>query len=143
MLQENLEAIEAKKTSDFQKRKRKMKKNEEISRKMKKHEENENERNVKKEKIAKHLKLSMVFGFARKILDDTRMLQRLGGSRAITHWNDARDNMSGESFSPSMACDVGEVCSESSRKMRDKEETTSEASWTAVITGKRKRGVEA
>ena len=68
-----------------------------------------------------------------------RMLQRLGGSRAIKHWNDARDIMSFESCSPSMACKMEEVCSESSRKMQDKEETTSEASWTAVTRGKEKR----
>ena len=66
-----------------------------------------------------------------------RMLQRLGGSRAIKHWTDARDNMSVESCSPSMACDMEEAGSESSRKMHDKEETTSEASW------ERKSGVEA
>ena len=34
------------------------------------------------------------------------ILQRLGGSRAIRHWNDARDIMSVESCSPSMVCDV-------------------------------------
>ena len=43
----------------------------------------------------------------------------------------------------SMACDMGEVCSESPRKMLDKEETTSEASWTAVTKRTRKRGAEA
>ena len=37
-----------------------------------------------------------------------------------------------------MACDREEVSSESSRKMQDKEETTSEASWTAVTKGKGK-----
>ena len=46
--------------------------------------------------------------------------------------------MSVHSCSPSMACDLEEVCSESSRKMQDKEETTSEASWTAVIKGTEK-----
>ena len=52
-------------------------------------------------------------------------LQRLGGSRAIRHWNDARDNMSVESCSPSLACDVEAADSESSREMmQDKEETT-------------------
>ena len=30
-----------------------------------------------------------------------------------------------------MACDMEEVCSESSKKMKDMDETTSEASWTA------------
>ena len=48
-----------------------------------------------------------------------RMLQRLGGSRAIRHWSDARDTMSFESCSSSMACDMEEVGSESSRKMKD------------------------
>ena len=44
--------------------------------------------------------------------------------------------MSVESCSPSMACDMEEVCSP--RKMQDKEEATSEASWTAVTKGKEK-----
>ena len=66
-----------------------------------------------------------------------RILQRLGGSRWIKHWNDARDN---KSCSPSMACDMEDLCSESSRKMQDKEETTSEASWTAVTKGREKEG---
>ena len=44
--------------------------------------------------------------------------------------------MSVESCSSSMACDMEEVCSESSRKMKDMEETTSETSWTAVTKGK-------
>ena len=43
--------------------------------------------------------------------------------------------MSVESCSPSMTCDMGEVCSKLSRKMQDKEETASEASWTAVTKG--------
>ena len=67
-----------------------------------------------------------------------RILHRLRGSRATRHWNDARDIVSVESCSPSMACDMEEVGSESSRKIRDKEETTSEASWTAVTKGKEK-----
>ena len=46
--------------------------------------------------------------------------------------------MSVESCSPSMARDMEDVCSESSRKMQDKEETTSEASWIAVTEGKEK-----
>ena len=54
--------------------------------------------------------------------------KELGGSRAIERWNDARGIVSDESCSPSMACDMEEVCSESSRKMQDKEETASEAS---------------
>ena len=37
-----------------------------------------------------------------------------------------------------MACDMEEVCSESSKKMKDMDETTSEASWTAVTKGKEK-----
>ena len=40
--------------------------------------------------------------------------------------------MSVESCSSSIACDMEDVGSESSRKMREKEESTSEASWTAV-----------
>ena len=48
------------------------------------------------------------------------IVQRLGGSRAIRHWNDARDSMSRESCSSSMACDTEEAGSESSRKMGDK-----------------------
>ena len=64
------------------------------------------------------------------------MLQRLGGSRAIQHWNGAQDNMSVEPCSPSMACDMEEGCSKLSRKMQDKEETASGASWTAVTKGK-------
>ena len=47
------------------------------------------------------------------------------------------ESMSVESCSLSMACDM-EVCSECSRKMQDKEETTSEASWTAVTKVKKK-----
>ena len=36
-----------------------------------------------------------------------------------------------------MACDMEEVSSESSkRRMKDMDETTSEASWTAVTKGK-------
>ena len=47
--------------------------------------------------------------------------------------------MSVELCLPSMAGDREEMCSESSRrKMQDKEETTSEASWTAVTKGKGK-----
>ena len=46
--------------------------------------------------------------------------------------------MSVGSCSLSMACDMEEVCSKSSRKMQDKEETTSEASWTAVTKGEEK-----
>ena len=45
-----------------------------------------------------------------------RMLRRLGGSRAVEHWNEARDIMSVESCSLSMARDIEEVCSESLRR---------------------------
>ena len=72
-----------------------------------------------------------------------RMLQRLGGSRAVKHGTDARDTMSVESCSSSMACDMEEVCWRSSRKMKDMDETSSEASWTTVTKGKEKIGVEA
>ena len=72
-----------------------------------------------------------------------RLLQRLGGSRAIKHWNDVRNIVSVESCSLSMACDVEEVCSESSRKMQDKEETTSERFVDRSYKRKRKRGVQA
>ena len=40
------------------------------------------------------------------------MLHRLGGTRAIKHWNDARDTLSFESCSSFMACDMEEVSSE-------------------------------
>ena len=60
----------------------------------------------------------------------------MGGSRAIRHWNDARDIMSVESCS--LSREKEEASSESSRKMQDKEETTSEASWTAVTKGQKK-----
>ena len=71
-----------------------------------------------------------------------RILQRLRKSRTIRHWSDVRDSMSVESCSYSMACCMEEAGSESLRKMRDKEEKTSQASWTAVTKGKEK-GVEA
>ena len=56
------------------------------------------------------------------------MLQRLAGSRAIKRWNDARGNMSVALCVASGACGREEVGSDSSRKMQDKDETTSEAS---------------
>ena len=65
--------------------------------------------------------------------DRARMLQRLEG---IRHWTGTRDIMSVESCSSSMTDDMEEVCSESSRKMKDVEETTSRASWTTVKKGK-------
>ena len=67
-----------------------------------------------------------------------RMLQRFGGSRAIRQGSDAQDTLSFESCSSSMACDMEEVSSESSRKMNDMDEITPEASWTAVTEGKEK-----
>ena len=53
------------------------------------------------------------------------MLQRLGGSRTIRHGFDAKDTLSFELCSSSMAGDMEEVCSESSRKVSDLEETPS------------------
>ena len=53
---------------------------------------------------------------------------------------DTQDTLSFESYSSSMACDMEEVSSESSRKMQDKEETTPEASWAAVTGKKEKDG---
>ena len=68
-----------------------------------------------------------------------RMLKRLGGSRAIGRRSDAQDTFSFESCSSSIACDMEEeVSSESSKKMKDMDEITSEASWTAVTKGKEK-----
>ena len=67
------------------------------------------------------------------------MLQRLGASRARRNGFDTQDTFSFESCSSSTACDMEEVVSsESSRKMQDKEEATSDASWTAVTKGKGK-----
>ena len=54
----------------------------------------------------------------------------------MKHWSDAQDNMSVNPCSLSMACDLEEVRPKLSRKMQDKEETTSEASGTAVTQGK-------
>ena len=51
------------------------------------------------------------------------MLQRLRGSRAIRNEVGSQDTLSFESCSSSMACDVEEISSESSRRMQDKEET--------------------
>ena len=65
----------------------------------------------------------------------TRMLQKLEG---IRHWTGTRDTMSVESCSSSMTDDMEVVCSESSRKMKDMEETTSQASCTTVKKGKKK-----
>ena len=59
------------------------------------------------------------------------ILQRLGGSRAIRHWSGARDSMSVESRSSSMA-------ESSKKKLKDMDETTSGASWIAVTKGKEK-----
>ena len=49
-----------------------------------------------------------------------------------------RDTLSFESCMSSMARDMEEVSSESSRKIQDKEETTSEVSETAFAKGKKK-----
>ena len=66
------------------------------------------------------------------------MLQRLGGSES-DQGPDAQDTLLFESCSSSMVCDVEEVSSESSKKMKDMDETTSEATWTTVTKGKEKR----
>ena len=68
---------------------------------------------------------------------------KFGRIEAIKHWNDARGNVSVEMCSHSIACDREEVCSDYSRKMQDKEETTCEASWTAVTKGKPEGEAEA
>ena len=68
-----------------------------------------------------------------------KVLQRLGGSRATKHSNDARDIMSVESCSPSMVCDTEEVSSESSKKVKDMNEITSEVLWTTVTKGREKK----
>ena len=49
--------------------------------------------------------------------DRARMLQRLGGSREMRIGFGTQDTLSFESCSSSMACDMEEVRSESSRKM--------------------------
>ena len=69
-------------------------------------------------------------------LNEARMLQRMGGSKAMRHGFDIQDTLFFESWSSSRVCDTEELSSESSRKMH--EETTSEASWTAVTKGKGK-----
>ena len=48
-----------------------------------------------------------------------RMLQRLGGSRAIRHGSGAQDTLSFESCSSSMACDMEEVSLESSKTLKE------------------------
>ena len=68
--------------------------------------------------------------------EKARMLQRLGGSKAIRNGSHVRDTLSFKWCSSSMACDMEEVRSESSKKMKVMDETTSEASWTAVTKGK-------
>ena len=67
-----------------------------------------------------------------------RMLQRLGGLRSTGHGSDARDTLSFESCSSSMASDMEQVSAESSKRMKDMDETTSEAAWTALTNGKEK-----
>ena len=66
------------------------------------------------------------------------MLQRLGGSTAIRNGVDTQDILSIDSCTSSTACDIEEMSSETSRRMQDKEETMSEASWTAVTKRKGK-----
>ena len=66
------------------------------------------------------------------------MLQRLGGPRAIGRRSDAQDTFSFESCTSSTACDVEEVSFKSSKKMKDIDEITSEASWTVVTNEKEK-----
>ena len=68
------------------------------------------------------------------------MLQRLGGSRVIRNRADTQDTLSFEPCMSSVTCGMEEVSSKSSRKMQDKEEAMSEASWTAVATRKEKDG---
>ena len=75
--------------------------------------------------------------------DKARMLQRLEGSSAIRYGVDTHDTLSFGSFSSSTACDIGVVSSESSRRMQDKEETMSGASWTAVAKRKEQEELEA
>ena len=64
-----------------------------------------------------------------------------GGSRAIRDGSDAQYTISFESCSSSMACDIERMSSECSKKMKDMDETTSKASWTAVTQGKEKEKV--
>ena len=68
---------------------------------------------------------------------EARMLQRVGGSRATGGRSDAQDTFSFESYSSSITCDVEEVSSESSKKMKDMDEITSEA-LTAVTNEEEK-----
>ena len=56
------------------------------------------------------------------------MLQMLGGSRAIGRRSDAQDTFSFEACSSSIAFDMEEVSSESSKKMNDMVDVTAEAS---------------
>ena len=72
--------------------------------------------------------------------DKVRKLQRLGASKMIRNGPDTQDTLSFESCMSSVACDMEEVSSESSRKMQDKEETASEVSWTAIAKKKEKDG---
>ena len=58
----------------------------------------------------------------------------------VRHGADTQDTLSFESCRSSVVGDMVEVSSESSRKMQDKEETTPEASWTAVTDRKEKDG---
>ena len=56
----------------------------------------------------------------------------------IRNGADTLDVISFESCRSSVVGDTGEVSSESSRRMQDNEETSSEASWTTVTKGKEK-----
>ena len=67
------------------------------------------------------------------------MLPRLGGSRATGRRFDAQDTFSFEPCASSVACDMEEVSSESSMRMKGMGEITSEASWTAVTEEKEKQ----
>ena len=60
--------------------------------------------------------------------EKAKILQRSGGSRATRNRSGAQDTLSFESCSSSMACDLEEVSSESSKRMKTWNETTSEAS---------------
>ena len=61
--------------------------------------------------------------------DTSRMLQRSRSSRVTSKGVDMQDLLSFESCRSSVVDDMEEVSSESSRKMQDEQEATSEASW--------------
>ena len=66
--------------------------------------------------------------------------KKIGRSRVIRNGADTQDTLSFESCMSSVACDMEEVSSEFWRKVQDKEETTSETSWTAVAKRTEKDG---